>query len=292
MVAGIAAPASSREMLERLAAMYQVKVTIIDIEPAVWRRVVVPAETTLAKFHQVIQATFGWWNYHLHQYIVDGEHFGVPDPENAEELPPMKDEHDIALRDIIGASKIVYEYDFDHSWEHLIEIENVAVHLRESGRHRPDFIAGKHKRRPPEDCAVSYQASPGLARDLGGPQARGAPRDEDVGGQEVRSGEVRPRRGQIARCRVRASAGPHFAPRASKGDCTDQAFTRPQLDGCHRSICESEMAAVSRVALNAGHESRRPSLATASLSALYKSSVGRNLPEGASRPTEGKQGGW
>jgi hypothetical protein len=155
-LAGIAA-VSGEDTLETRAAVYRVKITIIDIEPAVWRRVLLPADTTLAEFHEVIQGAFGWWNYHLHQYTVDGQHVGVPDPEYAEELPPMKNEQFVALRDIRGARKIVYEYDFGDSWEHAIEVENVAA----PSEPRVAFatcIAGA-RARPPEDCggASGYQ---------------------------------------------------------------------------------------------------------------------------------------
>jgi hypothetical protein len=35
-----------------------------------WRRVVVPAEMTLAGLHDGCQAAFGWWDYHLHKFQI------------------------------------------------------------------------------------------------------------------------------------------------------------------------------------------------------------------------------
>ena len=26
--------------------------------------------------HEYIQAEFGWWNYHMHQFNIDGERYG------------------------------------------------------------------------------------------------------------------------------------------------------------------------------------------------------------------------
>jgi hypothetical protein len=131
-------------------AICQLKITIADIEPAIWRRLHVPADATLAELHEAIQAAFGWLNYHLHQYIVDGQHIGVPSPEYSDELPPMNDEQDVRVRDIVGATKIIYEYDFGDSWEHVIEIESVAT----AGG--PDVICATcsagARARPPEDC--------------------------------------------------------------------------------------------------------------------------------------------
>ena len=107
--------------------IYQLKITIIDIEPAIWRRVLVPAETTLDQLHKTIQAVFGWWDYHLHQYVVDGRHYGLPDPEYFDELPAVIDERSITLRDVLGASTIIYEYDFGDDWKHSVEIESVTM---------------------------------------------------------------------------------------------------------------------------------------------------------------------
>ena len=43
-------------------------VSIREVEPAIWRRLRVPAELTLAELHDVLQVAFGWLNYHLHDF--------------------------------------------------------------------------------------------------------------------------------------------------------------------------------------------------------------------------------
>jgi hypothetical protein len=120
----------------------QIKISLAEIEPEIWRRIHVPAVTTLGQLHEILQAAFGWWNYHLHQYIVDGQHYGLPNPEYSEELPPMIDERTVTLRDILGAGKIAYEYDFGDGWQHLIEIESVAVKA-EPGIKYPICVGGE-----------------------------------------------------------------------------------------------------------------------------------------------------
>jgi hypothetical protein len=146
----VARPSSGSLATSAAPAIYQVKISLSEIAPAIWRRLLVPADTSLARFHQIIQAAFGWLNYHLHQYIVDEKYFGDPNPEFADELPPMTDERDAMLRDIVDAKSIVYEYDFGDSWRHVIEIENVAV-VPEAGVTYP-VCAGGARSRPPEDC--------------------------------------------------------------------------------------------------------------------------------------------
>jgi hypothetical protein len=51
--------------------LFQFKITLLDIQPKIWRRIQVP-DCSLADLHEYIQAAFGWENYHLHQFEIDG----------------------------------------------------------------------------------------------------------------------------------------------------------------------------------------------------------------------------
>ncbi|WP_084188148.1 IS1096 element passenger TnpR family protein [Sulfurivirga caldicuralii] len=44
---------------------YQLKITLLWTDPAVWRRVVVPASLSLDRLHDVIQIVMGWVDAHL-----------------------------------------------------------------------------------------------------------------------------------------------------------------------------------------------------------------------------------
>lgn len=44
------------------------KITLSDIKPPIWRRIVVPASYTFQQLHHVIQVAMGWDNYHLWQF--------------------------------------------------------------------------------------------------------------------------------------------------------------------------------------------------------------------------------
>ena len=45
--------------------LFQFKITLLDIEPAIWRRIHV-RDCTLDKLHEHIQTAMGWTNAHLH----------------------------------------------------------------------------------------------------------------------------------------------------------------------------------------------------------------------------------
>jgi len=61
--------------------IYQLKATIVGTKPPVWRRLQVPEATTLLRLHEVLQAAFGWWDCHLHEFEIHGVRYGTDDGE-------------------------------------------------------------------------------------------------------------------------------------------------------------------------------------------------------------------
>jgi hypothetical protein len=128
-------------------SIYQLKVTLKDIRPPIWRRIQVKEDTTLYKLHQIIQLAMGWTNSHLHQFIADGVYYGEPHPDFGFEVV---NEKRTRLNQIMSnlKDKFVYEYDFGDSWEHEIVLENILE--PETKTRYPRCIKGK-RNCPPED---------------------------------------------------------------------------------------------------------------------------------------------
>ena len=128
--------------------VYQLKVTLKESKPPIWRRIQVRGSTTLAKLHQVLQVVMGWTDSHLHQFIVGGVYFGVPDPEWDLEV---KSERRVQLAQVLPdvKNRLVYEYDFGDSWAHELIVEKILP--PEPGVRYPRCLAGK-RACPPEDC--------------------------------------------------------------------------------------------------------------------------------------------
>jgi transposase len=61
--------------------IYQLKITLKDICPPIWRRLQVTSERMLRKLHQVIQESMGWTNSHLHTFLIGDVEYGQPMPE-------------------------------------------------------------------------------------------------------------------------------------------------------------------------------------------------------------------
>ena len=150
-------------------SVYQLKVTLLHTKPPVWRRVLVDGSATLDQVHEVIQAAFGWWNYHLHEFEVGRARYGVPDPDE-DFGPPARDERRTRLDKVakVGSS-FRYTYDFGDYWEHQIKVEKV---LEAVGRHAR---AGVH-RRSPRLSTRGLRRPVGLHRSAGDPRRPDAPR--------------------------------------------------------------------------------------------------------------------
>jgi len=56
--------------------IYQIKITLADSKPSIWRRVAVSSDITLAELHHVIQRAMGWWDCHLHEFKIAGRSYG------------------------------------------------------------------------------------------------------------------------------------------------------------------------------------------------------------------------
>lgn len=103
--------------------MYQLKIVLADVDPPVWRRVLVPGGYTLDRLHRVIQYAMGWQDCHLHSFEVDGAQYGVPDPDG---LLDLVDELDCRLDAAVEKhDRLGYTYDFGDWWEHQILVEDV-----------------------------------------------------------------------------------------------------------------------------------------------------------------------
>jgi hypothetical protein len=104
------------------AVVYQLKITLSDTEPPIWRRLQVAAETTLANLHQILQVAMGWEDYHLHQFVVHGTGYGVPGSG-----PGLRNEKNVNLSQIapeVGLT-FVYLYDFGDNWDHIVLVEKI-----------------------------------------------------------------------------------------------------------------------------------------------------------------------
>ena len=131
------------------SSIYQIKVTLKDSRPSIWRRIQAPGDVSLSRLHAVLQIVMGWTNSHLHQFKAGGRYYGEPDPEFADMIEVI-DERQVRLNQIAPGveARFVYEYDFGDSWEHELVVEKILP--AETGAPYPRCTDGKCAC-PPED---------------------------------------------------------------------------------------------------------------------------------------------
>lgn len=106
--------------------------------------------STLDQLHEVIQAAFGWWNDHLHEFEIDGTDYGVTHPGWADWGREVVDERTARVDEVVaGGSRMEYRYDFGDDWRHRIVVEKVLP--PDAGTRRPACVGGR-RACPPEDC--------------------------------------------------------------------------------------------------------------------------------------------
>lgn len=120
----------------RQDSVLEVRVELVDGEPAIWRRFELRGSLALSQIHQVLQAAFGWEDAHLHRFVasdpfaplppVEGE---IPEalqwlPGQECEEPDDRPEEDCSLDQLLalGSGEAFYEYDFGDSWLHRLEL--------------------------------------------------------------------------------------------------------------------------------------------------------------------------
>ncbi len=131
--------------------VYQLKVGLLETDPIIWRRFVIPARVTLHRLHLVLQVVMGWKNYHLYRFQLRASEYGEPDPENEFFELDFNNSKRMKLRNLMTpkGSLLLYEYDFGDSWEHEVLLEDILE--AEPDQHYPLCLAGE-RACPPEDC--------------------------------------------------------------------------------------------------------------------------------------------
>jgi len=138
--------------VEKPQEIYQIKVTLLGMDPPIWRRLLVPADLTLEQLHHVLQLAMGWEDCHMHEFRIGQQRFGTPDPmEQVFGGSRTASERTARLFNVLSraGTKAVYTYDFGDSWEHQIVVEKRLA--PEPGCLYPVCLAGE-RHGPPEDC--------------------------------------------------------------------------------------------------------------------------------------------
>jgi len=99
-------------------SVYQLKVILCDVSPAVWRRILVPGDTYLDELHLMIQAAMGWQNCHLHRFIINKKEYARSDPDDLATRSEVRYRLQQLVRRPGGSFRYIYDYsDEGDTWE-------------------------------------------------------------------------------------------------------------------------------------------------------------------------------
>jgi pRiA4b ORF-3-like protein len=125
---------------------FTLRIALLDHQPEIWRRMLVPGSVRLDKLHLIFQEAMGWTNSHLHQFRIGHALYGMHyDDWPDEELHEVK----FRFANVQQNDRFRYDYDFGDSWEHDVVVER--AHTIRPVLQFPVCLDGANAC-PPEDC--------------------------------------------------------------------------------------------------------------------------------------------
>lgn len=130
--------------------IYQIKITLNNSKPPIWRRLLIDSRYHLDDLHAIIQDAMGWEYSHLHQF----SHQGITYVQYNSEFSELREGQDYEMGKPIALflqqekDKLMYEYDMGDGWRHTIELEKILPAAK-----APILTCiGGRRACPPEDC--------------------------------------------------------------------------------------------------------------------------------------------
>ena len=123
---------------------------MLNVEPPIWRRVLVDGQRSLDDLHLYFQIVMGWANSHLHEFRIGNARYGMRHPAFDDLGDGAQDESKFTLEQVapfVGV-EFIYLYDFGDSWELLVKVE--AIEEPEEKAFKTVCLAGERSG-PPED---------------------------------------------------------------------------------------------------------------------------------------------
>jgi hypothetical protein len=60
-----------------MPSLYELKIELLDVEPVVWRRILIGDDMSLIDLNAVIQGAMGWQAAHLSAFEIDGQRYDI-----------------------------------------------------------------------------------------------------------------------------------------------------------------------------------------------------------------------
>ena len=145
----------------------RLRIELRDVEPTIWREVVVPTDLPLTELHSAIQAAMGWGNAHPYSFArgEDSASGMVWASVRLDGALPLDGARLDALVAEVGDTA-TYRYDFGDNWQHELRVLDGAPEPAQAGS--DVALLDGAGACPPEDCggARGYSELLGWVADL------------------------------------------------------------------------------------------------------------------------------
>lgn len=131
-----------------MVEVYQFRVFLREISPAIWRRLLLHSDQTIADLHYSLQIAMGWTDSHLNRFVIRGKEYGV---EHIGGRSFTDNPHHVKLHNFHFRryERFLYEYDFGDQWQHEIRLEQIIPF--DPQKTYPLCLGGS-RQAPLEDC--------------------------------------------------------------------------------------------------------------------------------------------
>src|ERR1019366_3154948 len=102
-------PAKTTPAADSLGEIAALRIELKDTDPEIWRQVEAPTSITLKVLHDIIQQTIGWFDYHLWEFTIGKQKYGLPMDEDWG-TEPRKEAIKVRLRDVITGPRTIIDY--------------------------------------------------------------------------------------------------------------------------------------------------------------------------------------
>lgn len=130
VIRGVFPPAkkSAPPKAQKPPASYILHIAIAFADPAIWRRIQVPGDCTLAQLHRVIQRSMGWSDSHIHQFLIGKISYEPTRCATGIREAKRFDEANYRLCALEESMRFMFTYFYDagQGWEHQITLEEVV----------------------------------------------------------------------------------------------------------------------------------------------------------------------
>jgi len=135
-------------MSDKPSRLYQFRVFIRGISPAIWRRILLYENHTLADLHHTLQIAFDWSDEFMHQFLIRGRSYSIWHTLGTN---TDKEASEVSLSSLClhKHERFLYEYNFFVWWQVEIRLE---AQLPFNNRHSYPYCQGGKRAGPPENC--------------------------------------------------------------------------------------------------------------------------------------------